>query len=49
MNATDKNRERVLEFIFTILLFLSLVCFAGIPALSQGNSDSISIPEITSH
>ena len=38
MNAYSK-REKYLEVLFIVLMFLSLLCFAGIPALEHSYND----------
>jgi hypothetical protein len=45
MNAAEHKSEKALEIIFVILLFMSLICFAGIPALEQQN---VTLPIIKS-
>lgn len=35
MKAVENKSEKVLEGVFVVLLFLSLACFAGIPAMEQ--------------
>lgn len=36
--GSAKNNEKVVNIIFTILLFGSLILFAGVPAINQAKS-----------
>ena len=41
----DSKKETLLEIVFAVLLCLSLVCFAGIPALKNTETNSLASAE----